>query len=110
MFRDPYVLDFLGLKDTYPKPTWKRAILRELEAVLLELGGGFTFVARQKRITVDGKDFYLDLLFYHRRLRRLVAIDLKLEKFEPAHKGQMELYLRWLERYETEPGEEPRSA
>ena len=105
VFRDPYVLDFLGLKDTYSEADLEAGILREMEASLLELGGGFTFVARQKRITVDGVDFYLDLLFYHRRLRRLVAIDLKLDKFEPAHKGQMELYLRWLERYETEPGE-----
>jgi predicted nuclease of restriction endonuclease-like (RecB) superfamily len=105
VFRDPYVLDFLGLKDTYSEADLEAGILREMEASLLELGAGFTFVARQKRITVDGVDFYLDLLFYHRRLRRLVAIDLKLDKFEPAHKGQMELDLRWLECYETEPGE-----
>lgn len=105
VFRDPYVLDFLGLKDTYSEADLEAGILREMEASLLELGGGFTFVARQKRITVDGVDFYLDLLFYHRRLKRLVAIDLKMDKFEPAHKGQMELYLRWLERYEMEPGE-----
>jgi predicted nuclease of restriction endonuclease-like (RecB) superfamily len=107
VFRDPYFLDFLGLKDTYNERDLEAAILRELEAFLLELGAGFTFVARQKRIPVDGEDFYLDLLFFHRKLRRLVAIDLKLGKFTAADKGQMELYLRWLERHEMQPGEEP---
>ena len=77
-----------------------------MEQFLLELGVGFAFVARQKRIVIDGEDFYLDLLFYHRRLRRLVAVELKLGSFQAADKGQMELYLRWLEKYETEPGEE----
>jgi predicted nuclease of restriction endonuclease-like (RecB) superfamily len=100
VFRDPYILDFLGLKDTYSEQDLEAAILRELEAFILELGVGFAFVARQKRITVDGEDYYLDLLFYHRKLRRLVAIDLKLDKFKAEYKGQMELYLRWLERYE----------
>jgi hypothetical protein len=71
----------------------------------MEIGIGFTFVARQKRIIVDGDDFYLDLLFFHRGLRRLVAIELKLSKFRPEHKGQMELYLRWLDRYERKDGE-----
>jgi hypothetical protein len=80
--------------------------LRELEAFILELGTDFAFVARQKRITVDDEDYYLDLLFYHRRLRRLVAIELKLGKFQAADKGQMELYLRWLEENETQAGEE----
>src|SRR5262249_22549742 len=74
---------------------------------ILELGGGFAFVARQKRIVIDGEDFYIDLLFYHRRLRRLLAIDLKIGKFEAADKGQMELYLRWLEKHEVQPGENP---
>jgi hypothetical protein len=83
------------------------AILRELESFILELGAGFTFVARQKRITVDNEDYYLDLLFYHRKLRRLVAIDLKLGKFQATDKGQMELYLRWLEKYEKQPEENP---
>ena len=77
-----------------------------MEQFILELGAGFTFVARQKRIVIDGEDFYLDLLFYHRKLRRLVAVDLKLERFKAADKGQMELYLRWLEKHEMEPGEE----
>jgi len=106
VFRDPYFLDFLGLKDTYSEKDLETAILRELERFILELGVGFTFVARQKRITVDDEDYYLDLLFYHRKLRRLVAIDLKLGKFQAADKGQMELYLRWLEKYEQQPGEE----
>ncbi len=107
VFRDPYFLTFLGLADSYSERDLEAAILRELERFLLELGGGFTFVARQKRLVIDGKDFYIDLLFYHRKLRRLVAIDLKLAAFQAADKGQMELYLRWLERHEMEPGEEP---
>ena len=108
VFRDPYLLDFLGLATgAYSEKDLEAAILREMEAFILELGSDFAFVARQKRIAVDSEDYYLDLLFYHRRLRRLVAIDLKLGKFQAADKGQMELYLRWLERYETRPGEDP---
>jgi predicted nuclease of restriction endonuclease-like (RecB) superfamily len=107
VFRDPYFLDFLGLAGTYAEKDVEQAILRELEAFILELGSDFAFVTRQKRITVDGEDYYLDLLFYNRRLRRLVAIDLKLGKFRAADKGQMELYLRWLEKYDMQPGEEP---
>jgi predicted nuclease of restriction endonuclease-like (RecB) superfamily len=106
VFRDPYFLDFLGLKDSYGEKDLETAILRELESFILELGVGFSFVARQKRITVDNEDYYLDLLFYHRKLRRLVAVELKLGKFKAADKGQMELYLRWLEKYEQEPSEE----
>ena len=106
VFRDPYVLDFLGLKDTFAEKDLEQAILREMESFILELGSGFSFVARQKKIAVDGEEYYLDLLFYHRLLRRLVAIELKLDKFKPAYKGQMELYLRWLEKYEMQPEEE----
>ncbi len=106
VFRDPYFLDFLGLKDTYSEKDLETAILREMESFILEIGIGFSFVARQKRITVDNEDYYLDLLFFHRKLKRLIAIELKLGKFKAAHKGQMELYLRWLEKYEKEPGEE----
>jgi len=106
VFRDPYFLDFLGLKDTYSEKDLETAVLRELESFILELGAGFSFVARQKRMTVDDEDYYLDLLFYHRKLRRLVAIDLKLGKFQAADKGQMELYLRWLEKYEQQRGED----
>jgi predicted nuclease of restriction endonuclease-like (RecB) superfamily len=106
VFRDPYVLDFLGLADTYSEKDIEAAILREIESFLLELGAGFAFVQRQKRITLDGDDYYLDLLFYHRRLRRLVVIELKLGEFKPADKGQVELYLRWLDRHERQDGEE----
>ena len=106
VFRDPYFLDFLGLSGHHVEKDVEDAILRELEAFILELGAGFTFVARQKRITVDNEDYYLDLLFYHRHLRSLVAVDLKLGKFQAADKGQMELYLRWLEQHDTQPGEE----
>jgi hypothetical protein len=105
VFRDPYVLDFLGLADTYSERDLESAILRELERFLLEVGTDFSFLARQKRLTIGKEDFYLDLLFYHRRLRRLVAIELKLGKFNAAHKGQMELYLRWLDRHERRAGE-----
>ena len=106
VFRDPYFLDFLGLQNAHQEKDIEQAILRELEAFILEMGTDFAFVARQKRITVDSEDYYIDLLFYHRRLRRLVAIDLKLGKFQAADKGQMELYLRWLEEYEQCPGED----
>ena len=106
VFRDPYLLDFLGLSGVWSEKDLEVAILREMESVLLELGSGFCFVARQKRMSVGKDDFYLDLLFYHRHLRRLVAVELKLESFQPAHTGQMELYLRWLEEHERAPGEE----
>lgn len=105
VLKDPYILDFLGLNDRYLEKDLEDAILRELESFLLELGAGFTFVARQKRIQIDNEDFYIDLLFYNRRLKRLVAVDLKLGDFKAADKGQMELYLRWLAKYEQEPGE-----
>jgi predicted nuclease of restriction endonuclease-like (RecB) superfamily len=106
VFRDPYLLDLLGLKGAYSERDLEGAILREIEGVLLELGTGFAFVARQKRMSVGKDDFHLDLLFFHRHLRRLVAVELKLESFQPAHVGQMELYLRWLDKYERAPGEE----
>jgi predicted nuclease of restriction endonuclease-like (RecB) superfamily len=107
LLKDPYVLDFLGMQDRYLEKDLEDAILRELEHFLLELGAGFTFVARQKRIQIDNDDFYIDLLFYNRRLKRLVAIDLKLGDFKAADKGQMELYLRWLAKHEQESGEAP---
>ena len=106
VFRDPYFLDFLGLKGAYSERDLEAAILREMESFLLEMGAGFTFVARQKRMSVGRDDFHLDLLFYHRLLRRLVAVELKLEPFQPGHVGQMELYLRWLDKHERAPGEE----
>jgi predicted nuclease of restriction endonuclease-like (RecB) superfamily len=105
VFRDSYFLDFLGLKGAFQEKDVEEAILRELERFIMELGVGFTFVERQKRMVIDGDDFYLDLLFYHRNLKRLVAIELKLEKFKPDHKGQIELYLRWLDKYERKAGE-----
>ena len=106
VFRDPYFLDFLGLKGAYSEKDLETAILRDLEEFLVELGSDFAFLARQKRIVVDDEDFYLDLVFYHRRLRRLVVIDLKLGKFAPGDVGQMEFYLRWLKKHEMRPGEE----
>lgn len=105
VLKDPYILDFLGLNDRYLEKDFEDAILRELEHFLLELGTGFTFVARQKRLQIDNNDFYIDLLLYNRRLKRLVAIDLKLGDFKAEYKGQMELYLRWLSKYEQEPDE-----
>ena len=106
IFQDTYFLDFLGLGDTFSEKDLENAILRQLEKFLLELGVGFAFVARQKRITVDGDDFHIDLLLYHRELRRLVVIELKLGKFMPADFGQTEFYLRWLDKYERKPWEE----
>ncbi|MDB6071095.1 MAG: hypothetical protein JWL81_2266 [Verrucomicrobiales bacterium] len=106
VFRDPYILDFLGLKDTYAEKDLEAAILREMEGFILEMGTGFAFVTRQKRMTIDEEDHHLDLLFYHRSLRRLVAIELKLGDFKAAYKGQMELYLAWLNRHERKEGEE----
>jgi predicted nuclease of restriction endonuclease-like (RecB) superfamily len=107
VFRDPYVLEFLNLNDHYIEKDLEDAIMRELQQFLLELGVGFCFLARQKRIIIDGEDFHLDLLFFHRDLKRLVAIELKLGDFRPEHKGQMELYLRWLDKYERRAGEAP---
>lgn len=107
VFKDPYVLDFLGLHDTYSEKDLEAALLREIERFLLELGAGFAFVERQKRIVVDGEDFYMDLLFYHRRLRRVVLVELKLGVFKAADFGQTQLYLRWLDRFERQAGEAP---
>lgn len=107
VLKDPYVLDFLELNDHYLEKDLEDAILRELEQFLLELGAGFTFIARQKRLQIDSDDFYIDLLFYNRRLKRLIAIDLKMGSFKAEYKGQMELYLRYLAKYEQEAGENP---
>ncbi len=107
VLKDPYLLDFLGLTDRFLERDLEDAILRELESFLLELGAGFSFVARQKRIQLDGDDFYIDLLFYNRKLKRLVVVELKQGNFKPEYKGQMELYLRWLAKYETEVDENP---
>jgi len=107
LLKDPYFFDFLELNDRYLEKDLEDAILRELEQFLLELGVGFTFVERQKRIQIDGDDFYIDLLFYNRKLKRLIVIELKLGDFKASYKGQMELYLRWLAKYETEEEENP---
>ena len=105
VFRDPYFLDFLGLQNTYSEKDLESAIIAELQSFISELGSDFAFLARQKRISIDSRDYYIDLLFYHRRLKSLVVIDLKLGEFEAAYKGQMELYLRYLEKYEILEGE-----
>lgn len=104
-FRDPYFLDFLGLHDSYSERDLESSILAQLQYFITEMGSEFAFLARQKRIIIDNEDFYIDLLFYHRGLKRLVAIDLKLGKFKASYKGQMELYLSWLEYNEKKEGE-----
>lgn len=106
VFPDPYILDFLGLQDTYSEQDLETAILNNLQKFIIELGGDFAFIARQKRIVIDQEDYRIDLLFYHRGLRRLMAIDLKLDRFKAAYKDQMELYLKWLDKYERKEGEE----
>ncbi len=105
VFKDPYVLDFLELKNTYSEKDLENSILAELQNFIIELGTDFAFMDRQKRITIDSRDYYLDLLFYHRRLKSLVVIELKLGEFEASHKGQMELYLSYLKKYEIVEGE-----
>ncbi len=105
VFKNTYILDFLGLNGFYSEKDLENAIVAQLEKFILELGGGFAFLERQKRMSIDSTDYYLDLLFYHRKLNRLVAIDLKLGKFKPEHKGQMELYLKYLKKYEMQPHE-----
>ena len=107
VFKDPYLLDVLGLKDNFAEADLEKAILLELESFILEFGHGFTFVDRQKRMTMDGDDFTLDLLFFHRTLRRLVAIELKIGRFKPQYMGQMRFYLKWLDRYERQEHENP---
>jgi len=107
VFRDPYFLDFLDLKDSYCEKDLESSIVAELQRFIIELGTDFAFLARQKRIAIDNRDYYLDLLFYHRRLKSLVAIDLKIGEFDAAFKGEMELYLAWLEKYESVEGENP---
>lgn len=106
VFKTTYLLDFLNLSRQFSESDLENALLDNLQQFIMELGSGFTFVERQKRISVDSNDYYLDLLFFHRKLKRLIAIDLKLGKFKPEYKGQMELYLKWLQRYEMQEGEE----
>ena len=106
VFKDPYLLDVLGLKENFLEADLEKSILTELEAFILEFGHGFTFVERQKRMIIDGEDIVLDLLFFHRKLKRLVVVELKIGKFKAAYMGQMSLYLKWLNRYERQVGEE----
>jgi len=106
-FKDPYLFDFLNIPEGYLEADLETAILAGIEKFILEIGRGFAFVARQKRMIIDGKDFYLDLLFYHRLLKRLVAVELKIGQFEAEHNGQMKLYLKWLNRYERHEDENP---
>lgn len=105
IFKDPYLLDFLEVNDRYLEKDFEDAILRSIEQFIFELGVGFSFIERQKRIIIDGEDFKIDLLFYNRKLKRLIAIDLKIGRFKAEYKGQMELYLKWLSKYEKEEGE-----
>lgn len=104
-FQDPYFIDFLGLEGDFSEKDLESAIVGELQKFITEIGNDFAFMGRQKRISVDNEDYYIDLLFFNRRLRCMVAIDLKLTDFKAAYKGQMELYLRWLEKYEMLEGE-----
>ena len=106
-FRDPMLLDMLGLADTYLERDLESALVHDMEAFLLEVGRGWAFVERQKRMTFDGDDYYLDLLFYSRPLRRLIAVELKVGKFKPSYQGQMNFYLKWLDRHERQADENP---
>lgn len=106
VFRDPLFLNFLGLQDTYSEKDFESAILAHLQEFILEVGTDFAFMAKQKRITIGDTDYYIDLLFYHRKLRRMVVIELKLGTFRPEHKSQLELYLRWLDKHERVEGEQ----
>lgn len=105
--KDPFVLEFLGLKDEYSEAELEEALIRELEQFLLELGNDFSFIARQKRLRVGTEWYRLDLLFFHRRLRSLVLIELKLGKFTHADAGQMNLYLNYAREHWSNPDENP---
>ncbi|MCL1994906.1 MAG: PDDEXK nuclease domain-containing protein [Defluviitaleaceae bacterium] len=107
VLRDPYTLDFLDLKDNFNEKDLESAIIAELERFILEMGRDFAFVGRQVRIIINAHDFYIDLLFYHRKMRRLVVIELKLEEFKPEHKGQVELYINWLAKHDMNEGDNP---
>ena len=106
IFKDPYLLDMYGLKDNHLEADLENAILADIESFILEFGQGFTFAGRKKRMIIDGEDIILDLLFYNRLLRRLVAVELKLGRFKAQDMGQMLLYLKWLDRHERLPHEE----
>jgi predicted nuclease of restriction endonuclease-like (RecB) superfamily len=105
--RDPLVLEFLGLKDEYSENELEAALVRHLETFLLELGGEFAFIGRQRRLRIGDEWYRIDLLFFHRRLRCLVVIDLKVGKFTHADAGQMHLYLNYAREHWVQPGENP---
>ena len=105
--KDPFVLEFLGLKDEYSESELEDALIRELEQFLLELGNDFAFIARQKRLRVGTEWYRVDLLFFHRRLRSLIVVELKLGKFTHADAGQMNLYLNYAREHWTNPDENP---
>ena len=107
VFKDPFLLDVLDLKDSYLEADLEKAILADIQKFILEFGHGFSFIESQKRMPIDGEDVFLDLLFYHRILKRLVAVELKIGRFKAAYKSQMELHLAWLDEYERTEGEEP---
>lgn len=104
--QDPYILSFLKTKTISCEADLEQAILNELELFIQELGSDFCFVARQKRMSTEHNDRYLDLLFFHRGMQRLIAIELKMTSFQPEHAGQMEWYLKWLDKYERKANEE----
>jgi len=107
IMQDPVILQFLSNQDIETEADFEQAIIQDIEQFLLSMGTGFTFQERQKVIEIDGEHFKIDLLMYNRRLKRMVAIELKMREFKPQDKGQIELYLRWLEKYEMQPGENP---
>jgi predicted nuclease of restriction endonuclease-like (RecB) superfamily len=104
--KDPYLLDFLELQDSFSEKDLESAILKELEKFILEFGSDFAFLSRQKRVQIGESDYVMDLLFYHRKLKRLVLIELKIGEFVPQYKGQVELYLKWLSKYEKQEDEQ----
>lgn len=105
-FRDPYILDFLGLQDTYSERDLEMGLVRNIERFLLELGSDFCFMGRQRRLSIGDEDYYVDLVFYHRGLRCLVLVDLKIGPFTPADAAQMKLYLNWTRLHDKREGEQ----
>ncbi len=106
VFRSSYFLDMLGLPDVFSESELEASVLNQVEDFMTSLGSDFTLVARQKRITVDAVDYKMDLVFFHRALRRTIVVDLKLGKFKPAYEGQMLLYLRYINKYERHEWED----
>jgi len=107
IMQDPIILEFLSNQSIENEIDFEDAIIRDIEQFLLSMGAGFTFQERQKIIEIDGEHFKIDLLMFNRRLKNMVVVELKMGAFKPQDKGQMEIYLRWLEKYEMQPGENP---